>query len=377
MSNLVNNVRAITAYRIFSRMYFYLPIIFPFFYVSGHGVETIELLLALYGIAVTFFIGLSKKITSFIGHKNALILGELFKITGLLLFILCAQKTSVLCLAQITMGIGYSLIVGNDTVILQQSFGENATAEYQIAQAKTNSYMFIALLLSGLVGAFLFAHSPILVMWLSIGAAILSVASILTMHYIKQDRVMPHSVISLPVMKEALRYYFIIRGLVLAVFVGVLPYFFFLLMHTTMVWFGVILSSFTLCGFLSSKYLTHRFKKISITTLSIGSIIVIAFAFLCLLFGNMYIGAVTTILLGLLSGCVRPVTVANIDGKRFNVEKTLNKAEFYYGIFNAFILVMAALFFKYSTFNTYIYFLVGICVLSSLFIYFTNQGDTP
>jgi hypothetical protein len=162
---------------------------------------------------------------------------------------------------------------------------------------------------------------------------------------------------------------------VLAVFVGVLPYFFFLLMKTSMVWFGAILSSFTLCGFLSSKYLIHYFKEYSLTRLSVASIVGIGLAFGILLFNNMYLGIITTIVLGLLSGCVRPITIAHIDKTKFDVEKTLNKAEFLYGVFNAFILIIAALFFYWFSFTAYIYFLVVICLTASAYIYLINQGE--
>lgn len=374
MSVIDRNILAITLYRIFSRMYFYLPILFPFFYLSGQSVQQIELLLALYGVSTALAITIAKKIVGNIGHKKALLIGEILKIVSLLIFIFFHKYFFMLALAQIFMGIGYAMIVSNDTVILQQTFKGKQKNRCSAVQIKTNSYLFLSLLFSGLLGALFFKYSPSLVMWISILAAIFSFFSILSMIYAKENNTLENRKVTLPVDNTVLIYYCFIRGMIIPVFIGGLPYFFFIIKKTDMIWFGAILSSFTLSGFFSSKYFVEYFKKYRIASLFIGSLALICFAYLLLLFGSLYLGLLTTILLGFLAGSVRPLAILNINTKKFDIEKTLNRAEFFYGLLSSLLLIFAGLFFKYSNFNDYIYLLVMMSFITGfIFIFQTKE----
>lgn len=367
------NIFAITWYRIFSRMYFYLPILFPFFYLAGQSVLKIEILLAAYGMAIMLLLGLAKKITIRLGHKNALLIGEALKIIGLFGLLLYAKNFSVLLALQVIMGFGYAMIAGNDTVILQQSFTDRTSPECQSIQAKTNSYMFLSLLFSGLLGAMIFKSSSSLVLILSIVAALFSFMSILLMKYQQQYLSSSRNNNDILIDNFAKTYYFVIRGLVLAVFVGILPYFLFILLKVSMLWYAVVISSFTLSGFFSSKYLTKYLKNYEFKWLfSISTGVVLASVAL-LLYQNVYLSFVTSLILGLVSGCIRPVTIAKIK-KGFSVEQTLHRAEFNFGIFNSLLLLGAGFFLQYLTFDAYIISLIVLTTIYSLYyLFFINQ----
>jgi len=360
MPNQKRNLRCIATYRIFSRMYFYLPILFPLFYFAKESVLHVEILFALYNLAAVIFLSLAKLTIKRIGHKLTLILGEAFKIIGLLCLLFDIKNFFVLIIAQIIMGCGYAFIVSNDTVILQQTFSFENSDAYHKAQSSTNSYMFVSLLVAGILGVIVFFYSPNLVLIFSILAAIISLFSIVIMYY-QHISSSTQKLIAPKVDKMALFYYFIIRGLVLSVFVGILPYFFFILLKINLKEFAVLWAAFTLSGFISSKYLIHFVKHLSLSLVLPISAIMLLIALSLLLFKNFYLCILTTFLFGITSGFVRPLTIAKINTTIYNVEETLKKAELYYGLLSTVILLLTGIWLQFLNFNSYIILLMVLC----------------
>lgn len=363
MDNQRKNVFLIGLYRIFSRMYFYLPIIFPLFYIHGETDLEIEILLAIYSLSIVFLSDMVKLITTRIGHKTTLIAGELFKVLGIFLLIFHANDFVISITAQLLMGLGYTFVAGNDTVILQQTFKDINSEKYQQIQAKTNSYMFMALLFSGLCGALFFRHNSTLILILSMATAFAAALCILPIKYSPITHTLQLNKGNAPSNKKAITYYCLTRGLILPVFVGILPYLFFVLMKIRMEWFAILISSFTLSGFISSKYLTRFAKKYTFLFLTKWSLLLIFVALALLLFKTLLMCFIATSLLGLLSGCVRPVTVSKINNELYSAEKTLKQAEFHYGIFSALILLLAGILLKYLSFDTYILILISLSAI--------------
>jgi hypothetical protein len=271
------------------------------------------------------------------------------------------------------MGIGYSMIVGNDTIILQQITKEYNKSEANLIQAKTNSYMFLALLLSGLIGVIIFPYNSSMIFICSIVATLFSIGSIYLMSYkfIVTKNLKINNVSQID--KEARNYYYVVRGFVLAIFVGVLPYFLFVINKSSIIWAGIVLSSFTFCGYISSRYLTQYIIQYNINNIFRISILCILISVLSLLFNNHYLGMPIALILGIVSGCVRPVTIAKINNNDYSVEATLNSAEYMYGILNTTILIMAAIVLKFFNFSFYVNSLV-ILILIFIVIHFYAQG---
>ena len=81
--------------------------------------------------------------------SNKLVVSEIFKIIGLLL-LLYQNQYLILVVAQILLGLSYSMMTGVDTAIIKR----NITNEKYV-QNKSNSYMFLSLLISGIIGSYL------------------------------------------------------------------------------------------------------------------------------------------------------------------------------------------------------------------------------
>lgn len=361
------NIVLIGLYRVFSRMYFYLPIMFPLFYFAGESVLNVELLLAAYGLSTVIFLPLARISIKNIGHKYIIEFGELFKILGLIILIFHPNTLSISFVAQALMGLGYAFIVGNDTMILQQMFEYDNSEEYQSVQSKTNSYMFLALLFSGLVGTIIFKYNIEMVLVLSIFSAILSIICIACINY-KKAELRKKEVTSLnPVNKNAANYYFLTRGVILSMFVGIFPYFFLIKLHISIILFGAIISIFTLSGFYSSRYLAKYLRRYGFNFLIASSLFLALIGVSFLLSNSVYLGFSTAFIFGVLSGCVRPITVSKIDNKKHSVEKTLQNAELNYAIFSAALLTAAGIFIEYMSFFAYIVSIITILLCIVLF----------
>ncbi len=376
MNKKNKNVLFITLYRIFSRMYFYLPIIFPLLYYHGQNELEIEILLAVYGVSIVLLSGIVKYVTFKIGHKNALIFGELSKIAGLVLLMFYANNFEMSVIAQLVMGMGYTFIVGNDTVILQQTFSSENSVEYHRIQSITNGYMFISLLFSGVIGIIIYKYSPQIVLLISVMAALFSIISILFVSYQKVSILSIHKSNILLLNNSANNYYYLIRGMIFPIFVGLYPYLFFMLMKLNIIWFAMIIGAFSIAGYLSSKHLTNILKNLQFKMLTLGSYLIIIAALILLLFGNVYLCVLSSCLLGLASGCIRPLTIIKTDNKKYDIEKTLKVSEFNYGIMNAFILLSAGILLDYVRFNVFVLIFI---LLSAIYvvakIYQQSEGD--
>ncbi|ORN63150.1 hypothetical protein B8A18_15570, partial [Staphylococcus aureus] len=92
-------ILGIYLYRIFSRAYFYLPFLLIYFLIQGYSIIQLEILMASYGIAA-FLFSLYKE--------------KCFKICNLkgLLLLLYQNQYLILVVAQILLGLSYSMMAG-------------------------------------------------------------------------------------------------------------------------------------------------------------------------------------------------------------------------------------------------------------------------
>src|SRR4051812_3353511 len=112
-----SKTRFLFAYRVISRLYFHLPVLFVLFYQRNSSVPGVEVLLALYGAAVAVVAGFVPAVTRRIGPKNAIIVGEACKVVGL---VTIGAGTSYVPegVGQLLSGVGFSLTTGPDTGLL-------------------------------------------------------------------------------------------------------------------------------------------------------------------------------------------------------------------------------------------------------------------
>lgn len=82
----LNKKISLSLYRIFSRAYFHLPFLVIYLFNLGFNLITIEIIMAVYGLAVFIYTKLPAKIKPSVlfSCKQILLLSELFKFIGLL-----------------------------------------------------------------------------------------------------------------------------------------------------------------------------------------------------------------------------------------------------------------------------------------------------
>ena len=139
--------------------------------VQGYSIIQLEILMASYGIAAFYSLYKEKcfKICN-LKDSNKLVVSEIFKIIGLLL-LLYQNQYLILVVAQILLGLSYSMMTGVDTAIIKR----NITNEKYV-QNKSNSYMFLSLLISGIIGSYLYGIN---IKWPIIMTGIFSILTII------------------------------------------------------------------------------------------------------------------------------------------------------------------------------------------------------
>ena len=130
------------------------------------------MVMAVYGLSLfVFTLFFKKKVGIYLSNKSMLIMSELLKVVGLL-FLVNSNELIQFIGAQILLGISYSLGAGSDSKIISECIHDDGTF-----QAKSNSYMFNTLLISGLIGSLLFSININYPFYATCLAAILCVIS--------------------------------------------------------------------------------------------------------------------------------------------------------------------------------------------------------
>jgi MFS family permease len=342
--------------------------LFVYFYTVGLSVWEIELLLAVYGITLIFAPKFTKKFKNQNKQQITLIVGEMIKAFGLICFVV-TKDVWILAIGQILSGLGYSLTAGTDSSLLRKLSDtyEEDKYEYKAVEAKSNSYMFISFLVAGVLGSVIFKIDPRLVFLLSIFANMLSLISARLINdtsEITETKIA--TVIETVSDEERLvndktiffwkNYYALSRAFTLATFVGFLPYYFFIVVDVNLYYFSAILSLFNLFGFLSSRVIVKLekswgYKKLTVVTSCLLIVGLMVFCFS----NNLLISVINISLLGLASGGVRPITMANINKKEMNNfqrTKILSSMEQNYGFWNALLLLSGGLILTFFGFKT-------------------------
>ncbi|HCU7341029.1 TPA: hypothetical protein OU911_002676, partial [Staphylococcus aureus] len=250
-------ILGIYLYRIFSRAYFYLPFLLIYFLIQGYSIIQLEILMASYGIAAFLFSLYKEKCFKICNLKdsNKLVVSEIFKIIGLLL-LLYQNQYLILVVAQILLGLSYSMMAGVDTAIIKR----NITNEKYV-QNKSNSYMFLSLLISGIIGSYLYGIN---IKWPIIMTGIFSILTIIIIRCtLVENREL--NLIGetkgkikkfLPEEKFWILHYSFLRALILGFFIGFIPINIYNDLKLNNLQFISVLTCYTVMGYLSSRYLT-------------------------------------------------------------------------------------------------------------------------
>ncbi|GJF43604.1 MFS transporter [Staphylococcus argenteus] len=362
-------ILGIYLYRIFSRAYFYLPFLLIYFLSQNYSIMQLEMLMATYGVAAFLFGLYKEKICRIcqIKDANKLIVSELFKIIGLIL-LLYPNHYYILLVAQLLLGISYSIMAGIDTSIIKNNIKEQTNI-----QNKSNSFMFLSLLFSGIIGSYLYGIDA---KWPIYMTGIFSVLTIIIVRFTL------HESIDRNVNKEVIRkrnkflvkekfwilHYSFLRALILGFFVGFIPINLYIDLKLNNVQFISVLTSYTIMGYISSRYLTRflNYKFLSEICLVIFLIIYTFQSFIAI--------TIAIIFLGISSGLTRPQTINELSNSN-NLASILNYAEMLYFIFNIAFLLIGGYLYSIGTIQYLLLFMALLTFMYLLKLFYLRRDQ--
>ncbi|GGB53087.1 MFS transporter [Tistrella bauzanensis] len=376
------SIALVYVYRILSRLYFHLPILFVFFYEHGLDIFRLELLLAAYGLTICLAAGIAAPLGRLLPLKGVIAIGEVLKALGLAMIVATAvlvtddgaaltpftQPLAIdqgfwwLLAAQVLGGIGYSLAQGTDSALLRSLHRDDQMAAYRGHESRTASLIFLAVLVAGAIGSVLYRFDAELPFLAALVAALASAVAILLVKA-------PAPLVSATpatgggaaaakpaatggrVQGEAgwMIYYILMRAFALATFVGFLPALFFLTLKIDLYWFGLVLSLFNLAAFLSARYAVKVMDRIGTRAIAvvmpaIGLVSLVLFATAS---QNLIAGLAAITALGLATGGIRPVTMTNLNKLPMATAvraRLIGRMERWYGLTNAAVLAVGGWF---------------------------------
>lgn len=359
-----------------------------FFTQLEYGLAKTILLVATYGISITFSTGLVRYISRQLPARSCVMFGEVIKLFGISLILIGTMHNNVNVfipfVGQILGGFGFCLCLSTDIGLLTESGDELSKDAFSQVQSRSQSLMFAATLCSGLLGAILYnyqEHWPFMATLLTNIVAFLVVASFPSIHSKKtnNNNNYQQDVFILDSTERFwILYYVIGRIATLAPFLAFLPLFFMQLQpdHYT---FGIVLSLFSLTAFISAFYSnqldkslgSERFYWLNVTTMLVG----MGLFTLCEWFAELYkdpfpVACVAILLMGFGSGCIRPLAVNKLLlGEKAPQERTfiLSTMEKQFGICNALVLMVGGGLIYVGNFSTVMLFLTIIYFITAIF----------
>jgi hypothetical protein len=304
-------LRVLFAYRLVSRAYFHLPVLFVYLYLEDVGVGAIETLLALYGLAIVVGGLVAPKVNAILAPGQLLAAGEASKLVGLLLIGFLVGGVSGVAVGQVLSGLGYALTASAEGPLVGRLVPDRQQAAR--LQATTQSWIFAVVMVSGVVGAVIFDREPRVVFVLS--ALACAVAGLLARR-ITVPPAAPRGTAaraSAAAISSSARwwaaYYVIVRSVSLACFVGVLPYVFFVDIEVSLAYFGAVLGVFNLAAFLAARWFSGLSARLGDTALTVGTLLSVTGALALFAATDRLDAALVAIaLLGLGAGGARPLT---------------------------------------------------------------------
>lgn len=381
MSNLDQlrrrGVRAFVAYRIVSRLYFHLSILYVFLLHIEHSYAAIAVVLASYGFAMTVATPLCRPVLARLGLGASLATGELLKAVGLAALAVGAHLLPVAIVAQLVNAAGFSLAATADPAAAQRLVARDVEALGRL-QSSTQSFMFLAVLVSGVSGGLLFLVAPVLPLVAGAGAAVAAtgLAFVVGRAAAGTDGDAPAAgarspasapspaaggasrVRLLPAERTWVTYYVLTRGFMLGAFVGLLPYLLFVVIGVGVVGLVACLGAFSLAAFVAARYVAAILNRLGprIFALVTGATLVAAFGVFALA-PSLWLTVVAMALMGAASGGVRPATMARLAAVAKQARgggvptSVVARMETAFGVCNALLILVGGLLIAYASFE--------------------------
>ncbi|MFF1925234.1 hypothetical protein ACFVW8_32275 [Streptomyces sp. NPDC058221] len=354
---MLGHQQRFTAYRVLSRSYFHLTILFVFFYDRDFSLPVVEVALAAYGVTLAVAAVVVKPLAKRLSLTGAVVTGEFLKALGLLL-LAAPGGLPVAVVAQVIAALGFSLASGTDSALLAEICRKDGS-DARSWESRSGSLTFAAALVAGVLGAIVYQASTLAPFFLS---AAMSVLAALTASTIGRGAPAPTSTPPAQPARTAapsatangtvLRwssYYAVVRGFVLALFIGFLPYLLYVRLQVALPVFGLVLGAYTLSGFFTARYGRLAVDRFGARTTAAACAALAGAGLLILLWQpNAGGAAVATVALGAGVGAVRPVSVgaisAVLDGQENTVKAAALRAnEARFAVVNTVLVLLAGL----------------------------------
>jgi len=314
-------VRTFVAYRVVSRGYFHLSILFVYLLTRDHSVLEVALVLGSYGLALAALTPVSSRLVARLGPVRALIAGEVLKAAGLVLLAVGAASVPVAVFAQVVNALGFALAMSADTTVINRLAGP---ARVRSLQASTQSWMFVSLLVSGVAGGALYLVDPRLPLAAGAAAALAAAGLALTL---PRNDAAPAGVAGAPSAPPSdtarrmtapeirwVTYYVLTRGFMLGSFIGLLPYLVFQRLDVDVLGLSLVLGSYTLAAFVTARYSQQILRRAGQRTVAVATGVVLLLSLVVFAVSTSLAAVVLAmILLGAASGGVRPATLGELS----------------------------------------------------------------
>lgn len=305
-----------------SRLYFYLPVLVIYFIAHDQSFLNIGLLLCAYSLTIMVFEKLSNKLVEKISAKFSIIFGEIIKACGLAL-LAYGTNFSQFFIAQILIGLGYSIAFSGDSSLISRSLinGENHSRVQKIAHILVLVCVVAASIIGGIVAQFYGAENAILI---SLPPPLLAAfAACFFIEPLKSAVGSSQAVrgsgyfwlASSPRLLVNILSYGVSRAIFMSMFVAFIPVAYLILFKVPLSVFGLVIGSYTVVSILSASYssVVCRLLGESLTMTVSYAFLVMAGVFLVFQGPLPQLLYLSPVLMGFAAGITRPLAVAQFS----------------------------------------------------------------
>jgi hypothetical protein len=363
----------------------YLPILAIILYKFNLSFIEISYVLAVHGLSLMIFkvpLGYIMK-TKNISNKSLVFTGEIFKTLGVLGLAFSYGNLYSLVISQIISGTGFALTTSTESNLLFAAMkSENIENHYRKMEAKSQGFSFLSILISGITGSIVAAKNITMPLYLTAPFSLFAAITILFFHepqntLTKNYNKNKETKIIKSEFSRILNYllfYALNRALILTIFVFVLPVFLLKVFNIDLVYFGTILSLFSLTAFLIANNFEKLWLKFDKNELWIITPSSLFLAMFLLILKIKILLLIIPILLSISASIVRPLTM----GKVYTIIKENNNTvisigEQVFGLLNALFLIIMGYSFSYCELNTTLYILMLIFLLGNAMLMISTK----
>ena len=382
------NIVIFCAYRFLSRFYMYLPILAILLYKHNLSYVFISYVLAIHGISIMIYKApLEFLVKKFKYQKTVVLIGEIIKTIGILTLALSQGDLYYLLLGQMLSGMGFALTSSVESSLLFNSMKEGKQEDrYREIEAKSQSFSFVSILISGVIGSIIAAINTSYPLFLSAPFSLISGILILLFRETPSIVAPEKSVDTRTKQKNQIQkdikstshyltYYAFNRALILLIFVFVLPLYLFNEFNVNLALMGTILGLFSFSSYIIANKLEKVTKFIGKEIIWIVPPVVLLYAILFMVIKNIAFLVAIPVFFGIAVAIVRPLAMGRINEMiSDNRSIVMSRGEQLFGFLNGAFLIAAGYTLFYYGIDVVLYLLLLISVIGNISLVFVFKN---